>query len=281
MSGRLLMLLVLVLVGIGLFLYFNTLKKEHYVAPVLASTFDQVQLLVPRELIKSGQKLDAHLLELRVFPSHLVPEDALTIISSNESFYALAPLPVGIPVSRRSVSSTAQAALNPVLSSIPKGMRAMAVRVDATTAVEGGAGSGSVVDVLLIESKHTILVAEDVKILSAERSTTPIDNSNAPAVPSTVTLLVSQEQCLAINTAIPRGRLALVLKGSEDHTAWSRRIMSYESLSPSLGRGRSKVAGVVIADSQKYALVDGRWTVSTSIPAGFFYSQQELKDERE
>jgi pilus assembly protein CpaB len=275
------LILILALVGITAYAYFNTLKKEPYRPPALAATFDQVQLLVPKDLIKAGQKLESLSLELRGFPSHLAPVDALTILSSDESLYALASLPVGAPISRKSLSSNSQAALNPVLSSIPKGMRAMAVRVDATTAVEGWAGSGSVVDLLLIESKKTILVAEDVRILSAERSTTPIDSSGAPEVPSTVTLLVTQEQCLAINTAIPRGRLALVLKGSEDRTVWSRRIMSYESLSPSLGQGLAKVAGVVIANNQKYALVDGRWTVSASIPAGFFYSQQELSDERE
>lgn len=77
------------------------------------------------------------------------------------------------------------------------------MRVDATSSVEGWAGSGSLVDVLLIQKDRTTVVAEKVKVLSSERSSSPVEGGASPSVPSTATLLVTQEQCLAINTAIP------------------------------------------------------------------------------
>ena len=107
------------------------------------------------------------------------------MINKLQNSYALVSLPANYPVSLSSISANQNSVANPVLSQIPQGMKAMTVRVDATTAVEGWAGSGSSVDLLLIEKEQTLLIAENVKILSAERSVQPVDQVT-PNIPSTV-----------------------------------------------------------------------------------------------
>ena len=44
---------------------------------------------------------------------------------------------------------------------------------------------------VLVEQSQTTVIAEKVKVLSAERSVTPVEGSEAPSVPSTITLLVT------------------------------------------------------------------------------------------
>jgi Flp pilus assembly protein CpaB len=159
-------------------------------------------------------------------------------------------------------------------------MRAMTVKVDATSAVEGWARSGSIVDVLLVEKARTTVVAEQVRVISAERSLSPTDTSKGgsaagPSVPSTVTLLVTQEQCLAINTAVPLGKIAFALRSSKDDERWRDTHFSSDDLAESKKPHSSvHIGGVVTFGSglerKSYALVDGAWVPSDSVPKGFF-----------
>jgi Flp pilus assembly protein CpaB len=157
-------------------------------------------------------------------------------------------------------------------------MRAMTLKVDATAAVEGWAGSGTVVDVLLVEKDRTTVVAEKVRVLSAERSVSPVDSGGTPLVPSTVTLLVSQEQCLAINTAIPRGRIAFALRSGSDEDVWGDPIFTAERLKGGavIAEERASISGYALirggAGQKAYALANGRWVRAETIPEGFAIS---------
>jgi Flp pilus assembly protein CpaB len=240
--------------------------------------FNSEQILVPKVTIQVGQKLTSDLFELTAFPQHLLPRNALYSLDS-ELLFATASLPVGVPVSRDSLSKDPAKAVNPMLARIPRGMRAMTVRVDATSAVEGWAGSGSIVDVLLVEKEQTILITESVQILSAERSLEPVDDKGSPSIPNTVTLLVSPEQCLSISTAIPRGRLSLVLRGASDTEPWERRSLQASKLMPGSTAESRKVSGVLVSEGQQFALVDGKWIHSISIPEGFLFAGQEKNED--
>lgn len=150
----------------------------------------------------------------------------------------------------------------------------MTVSVDATAAVEGWARSGSIVDVLLVEKAKTAVVAEKVKVISAERSLSPVEASGAATVPSTVTLLVTQEQCLAISTAVPLGRITFALRSSRDSGSWRDTHFAPEDLAPAEAPSpRAKVEGVVAfggtGSRQRFALVQGAWLPADDVPSGF------------
>jgi Flp pilus assembly protein CpaB len=169
---------------------------------------------------------------------------------------------------------------------IEPGKRAMTVQVDAMAAVEGWVDSGSFVDVLLIEDKSTIVVAENVRVLSAERSIVP-QQQEVPRVPTTVTLLVTQDQCLAINTAVPRGRISFALRRPSDDGAWRSSVYRAEDLrrQDSSAQRQASIAGFasILEDGKRYsyALADGQWIKSEITPDGFFTHKKNLEQRKE
>jgi Flp pilus assembly protein CpaB len=145
----------------------------------------------------------------------------------------------------------------------------MSVRVDETTSVEGWVTSGTIVDVLMVNSERTAVIAESVKVLSAGKSATS-SKGESSSTPNTVTLLVTQEQCLSINTAQKQGSIALVLRGNEDEASWSRQSLSAANLNGK-GKGSRPINGTATiidkkkGDSQTFVLIDRNWTaVETS-----------------
>lgn len=248
-------------------------------APVVVGEFDTVSVPVPANFVPAGTKTKDIVLKQVAFPKHQVPDNALLSVQSVLEGVTVAPLPANLPLFRENFSLVATAQ-NPVVERIPPGMRAMTVRVDATAAVEGWAGSGAIVDVLLVEKDRTTVIAERVKILSAERSVAPVDGTSAPNVPNTVTLLVTQEQCLAINTASPRGRLAFALRSLSDDEAWRDTLFTAERLHGARANTevRANINGYVSvqgADKKNsFALANGKWVRTDSVPEGFLVARE-------
>lgn len=246
-------------------------------SPTVVASFDTVAVPVPVEPVPEGVRVRTIRFKKVAYPRHQLPEGALLDISPVLEGITAAPLPAHLPLFRENVTLTTPG--NPVTERIPHGMRAMTLKVDATAAVEGWAGSGTVVDILLIERDRSTVVAEKVRILSAERSVSPVDGSGAPLVPNTVTLLVSQEQCLAINTAIPRGRIAFALRSGLDEERWSDTVYTAERLSGGdiLADTRDTVSGYASIRGEKedtaFALTNGRWVRAKVVPDGFMVAR--------
>ena len=254
-------------------------KQEEKQQPAIVAEFDTVMLPVPARPVPAGTKVEDIILKTVAFPRHQLPEGALTSVDRISGAVAATALPAHLPLFEANFSM-ASPGTNPVLERIPPGMRAMTIRVDATSAVEGWAGSGSVVDVLLIEKDRTSVIAEKVKILSAERSVSPVEGASAPSVPSTVTVLVSQEQCLAINTAIPLGRIAFALRSNRDEEGWEDAVFTSEKLKGGTVSAAEKetVTGYVAlrgdGNARAYALSNGKWIRTEVVPRGFLAGEQ-------
>lgn len=245
---------------------------------ITVSQYDMVIVPVPAAAVAAGTRVREIKFKNLPYPKHQLPAGAITDISAVADSVAIAPLPANVPLFHENLNREGHVS-NPVLENIPAGMRAMTVRVDATSSVEGWAGSGSYVDLLLVEKDRTTVVAEMVKILSAERSVSPVEGSAAPSVPSTATLLVTQEQCLAINTAVPLGKIAFALRSSGDKERWLSTQYTSESLK---GGALIKDVGSVItgylssqADGEKrsFALTDGKWIETEVVPEGFLVNK--------
>jgi Flp pilus assembly protein CpaB len=247
-------------------------------APIVGG-FDLVSVPVPVEYVPAGTPVSEIKFKQVQYAKHQIPEGALTDLKSLGSSFAVAALPANLPLFRDNFDSSARS-LNPVIERIPAGMRAMTVNADAVTSVEGWAGAGAVVDVLLIESGRTTVVAEQVMILSAERSTASGRVVSAPSVPKTVTLLVTQDQCLAINTAIPLGKISFALRSVGDREQWRNQRYSAERFKAQNAQKseKSHITGVISFDvdeeKRRFALVDGRWIASDVLPDGFLLSEE-------
>ncbi len=231
----------------------------------IVGEFDTVNLPVPSAYVPTGTRLKDIKFREVAFPRHQVPKNAIDDISPHLEAVTIAPLPANLPIFAANFT-LAGTRSNPVIERIPTGMRAMTVRVDATSAVEGWATSGSIVDVLLVQNAQTKVIAEKVKIISAERSLEPKEGTSEEAIPRTVTLLVTQEQCLAINTAIPLGKIAFALRGQSDDGIWNDTTYTSNQLNGTVASssGVTGVSGFAsVKDDQgrekKFALSDGRW----------------------
>ncbi len=244
--------------------------------PVVVAEFDTVNIAVPAAPVATGTKLKDVRFTTMAFPRHQVPPGAITDISLVLDAVAAAPLPASFPIFQSNLAR-ADSLTNPVIEQIPSGMRAMTINVDATSSVEGWAGSGALVDVLLVEKDRTSVIAEKVRILSAERSVTPIEGSNTPTVPSTVTILVTQEQCLAINTAIPLGRIAFALRSTTDDERWLDTRFTAERLKGGtvIKDNKGTITGYAsVGKGSSFALSDGKWVPTDVIPSGFLPSKE-------
>lgn len=257
--------------------------------PMIVAEFDTVAVPVPVEPIPIGTPLRKVQFKNVRYPKHQLPDGALVDLEPFMDSVNTAPLPASLPVFTGNLSLTALKT-NPVLEQISEGLRAMTIKVDATSAVEGWAATGSLVDVLLVTPDKTLVVAERVKVLSTERSTTPLEGAHTPNVPSTATLLVTQDQCLAINTAIPMGKIALVLRGIKDHKSWTNTSYSKEQLKrqgqndtnfPRTINGVVEVKGAPNDSfkSRSFALTDGRWVRTKAHPDGFLINREADENE--
>ena len=243
--------------------------------PASARKSETVNVPVPVRPVAAGTPLKQIALKFVAFPVEQVPVGALLNTIDQADAVALVALPAEQPLLAVNFSGPG-AGTNAVIERIPPGMRAMTVKVDATSAVEGWAGSGSIVDLLLVEKNRTSVIAEGVKILSAERTVSPVEGNAAPNVPSTVTLLVTQEQCLAINTAIPLGRIAFALRGSSDPDNWERSVFTSSNLKLAGRDGEPsdiKVRGVITMREgeaeRAFALAGDKWIPTDVVPDGF------------
>jgi Flp pilus assembly protein CpaB len=242
--------------------------------------FNVVEVPVPDRPVGAGISIRDVPVRLEKFPEHQLPHGVVRDIGRVRDSITLVALPGGLPILDVNLG-TGEEASNPLVGRIPPGMRAMTVRVDVTSAVEGWARSGSVVDVLLVEKNGTKVVAERVKIISTERSLSgAVSLDPTSAIPNTVTLLVTQEQCLAINTAVAVGKIAFALRSGADGESWRDGDFDAADLSDRKGKkGKPKVEGVLSMGrgdaKRRYALVEGTWMPADSMPSGFFVHQGE------
>ena len=182
---------------------------------------DVVMVQVPARAVARGEKLSDVAFATIKWPKSRVSSEYITDPAPYRTSSALTPLPKLLPVPV-SALTTASFDSNHVTSAIPAGMRGITVRVDAESAVEGWAQSGNYVDVYLVRAGRsgelrTKVIAEDIRILSTERSAQPAASEQmAPKAPTTATLLVTQDQALKIKTAANLGRLTFALRGTDD-----------------------------------------------------------------
>jgi pilus assembly protein CpaB len=249
---------------------------------VFVPEFNVVEIPVPDRPVGAGVVIRDVPIRYEKFPEHQLPRGVVRDIARVRDSVTLVALPGGLPIVGVNLGAPDEAS-NPLVGRIPPGMRAMTVRVDATAAVEGWARSGSVVDVLLVEKGKTTVVAEQVKIISSERSLSSHTVEGASAIPSTVTLLVTQEQCLAINTAVAVGKIAFALRSGSDADRWRDTDFAATDLSYNDGsKTRAQVSGVVTvgegASKRHFALVNGAWIPSDSVPTGFFVNKEAERE---
>lgn len=239
---------------------------------------DFVMLPTPSRNVAKGENLSAVSFTFIKWPKSRVTDEYIRELSALRDGYAVTFLAKSAPISVTAVSSNASD-INQVIEGIPQGMRAITVKVDAESAVEGWAQSGNYVDVILVRTggdgeKSTgyegKVIAENIKILSAGRVAEPTKaDKGAPKAPSTVTLLTTQEDALRIKMAVNMGKITFSLRGARDQGRTLALNMDQRSL---LGRERltetkTEIRGIAKGpDGKTYVLgPESRWIENSAI----------------
>lgn len=227
------LVVALVFLSIGLIFSSEEARTDIQQPARVTADYETLPLPVPTRIIARGEKISDVEFRIDNWPKASVKESYLTQIDTSSSLYALAALPAGYPISSTAVSSSV-VDMNAVAEGIPAGMRAITVKVNLESAIEGWALPGNSVDVIVVRSSESAqllsnIIAENVKILSAGRSTEA--SANSGRVPTTVTLLVSQEDALKIKTAENLGKITFAMRGLGDSAPVQIRSVNQKDLS--------------------------------------------------
>lgn len=213
--------LLLVLLGsIGTILALAP-SKEPEAAPVVVqeTKIDIAKVLIPAKQIEPGTVLEPSLFRIEERPRNVVPARAIGNPDELLGTYARTLIVPDQPLTADYVTK-----LKPnsaITANIPEGFRAVTIRVDERSSVEGWARPGARVDVVwatVIRGEQTVsTIVFNAKVLSAERQTEggAAGNPNQ-ATPATVTLLVGVDDATKIQLASTAGTLSLSLRGDRD-----------------------------------------------------------------
>ncbi len=188
------------------------------------SSFGTVVLIAPTTRVPKGTKLTKSYLREIHWPRDQVPEGALRHIEDVEGMFSNGSMQANQPILRSSIAvSPPSFGIGELL---PPGHRAVTIRVDAISGVEGWARAGAHVDVFLtyVDQREgqtkTRIAVEDAIVLSyggnPNKQRDRDGMQSHQEIATTVTLAVPLEDSLKIQTASAMGQITLALRNSND-----------------------------------------------------------------
>ena len=257
--GGLALVFMVILLLLG-YMYINSQKvvntpqeQQPTEVQVVAPVEKDVTIIVPLQDIQQGTQLQPSMFKKVSKPESMVDERAIRDFEGINMMYSKTVLVANAPVMQDFVQNSKPA----VVFNIPPNYRAVTIRVNATSSVEGWARAGSKVDVNWISIVHgkrcLTTIVQCAKVLSAEREL----NNNNPhaAVPSTITLLVTAADAKKIQLAeAGQGQLSLDLRGDDAACIIDDKRGTYcEGDTPNDGPEKPKAcSNIVIVDGRKW-----------------------------
>lgn len=176
-----------------------------------------VDVLVPIQKVDAGTPLEPAMFRREARPQVGVTNRVIKDFEEIKGTYARSLIVPGQPLYRDYVTNVRPT--NALTANIPEGFRAVTIRVDARSGVEGWARPGAKVDVVWASRINgqpgVTVIVQNAKVLSAERDLDAATKPGQP-VPSTVTLLVTANDANKIQLATTTGSLSLSLRGDND-----------------------------------------------------------------
>jgi len=190
-------------------------------------TADDQKVFVVIKDIPLGEIVAPEMLRMEKWPKDKVPEGAISSIEQFEGRRTKTKLYAGeVLMERKLFQKGAGGAADDL---IPKGYRAVAVKVDAVSGFHDMLSPGSRVDVMVylryapeqgIHETTTRCILQDIKVFAVNDTLLP-DSKDQSSKSSgyrerTVSLLVTPEQAAALTLASEMGRIRLVLRSPDD-----------------------------------------------------------------
>lgn len=203
--------------------YQNELARERAAAAKIIKTVD---VFAAKRPLAYGERILKEDVQLVKWPADFLPEgvfqteDELFPDGENELRVVLRAMEKNEALMAVKVSEPGEGA--GITSLLGRGMRAFAIKVDATSGVSGFLRPGDSVDVYWTgnvsrsEGEITKLIETSVKIVAVDQ-TANSDNIGA-SIARTITVEASPQQVASLAQAQSSGRLTLALVGAQDDT---------------------------------------------------------------
>lgn len=196
----------------------ETMNASRATASAPDPAAELVSVVVAGRDIPFGQPIQAQMLQILAWPRSALPPGAMTDINQ------LLPQP-GMPP-RRATRAMAQGELLlasklsdfgekvTIVQTLGENTRAMAIKVDATTAVGGFVTPGDSVDILMTQGDgqtlRAITILQNIRILGVDQQAD--EQNDTPGIAKTVTVEVTPEQGQTLALAQKAGTLSLSLR---------------------------------------------------------------------
>jgi pilus assembly protein CpaB len=177
-----------------------------------------VNVVVAATDIPYGQTIQPQMLQVISWPIEALPPGAMTEIANLVAQPGQAPrrakraLAQGELIVASKVSEYGEKVT--IVQSLGENTRAMAIKVDAETAVGGFVTPGDTVDILLTQGSDSqmraVTILQNIRIVGVDQESD--EQSDAPEVARTVTVEVSPEQGQKLALAQKAGTLSLTLR---------------------------------------------------------------------
>lgn len=215
----------------------STAANQPAPAVIQEPQIETTDVLVPVQKIEQGSALEPSMFRKEQRPKVGLSVGIIRDFEQVQGFYAASMIVPDQPLHQEYVTKVRP--INQITERIPEGYRAVTIRVDAKTSVEGWVAPGTRVDVVwatLIGGKQAIqVIVENALVLSADKVAQGAQAQNAAPAPSTITLQVATEDAKKIQLASISGSLSLSLRGDRDTgRAASTAPLTVDAL---LGRG--------------------------------------------
>jgi len=239
-------------------------QKETIIKEVPAE-IEMVEVLLPIQSIEAGRSLKPSMFRKDTRPKQGMSTRVVRDFEEIKGHYSRSMIVMDAPLVLDYITNVKPS--SELTASIPDGYRAVTIRVDAQSAVEGFARPGAHVDVIWTTTadrgeRTVVTIVHNAKVLSAESSTeSDVEASNnAITIPNTVTLLVTAKDAQKIQLARSSGSLSMVLRGDADVKIGETSNLTTRDLLGIANRTDSgeKVDGTIILDGKKCKIVEGK-----------------------
>lgn len=181
-----------------------------------------VTLYATAKYIRAGSRINDNDFHEVLWPKNSVPKGAIRNKSNLVGKYAKNDISQGIPLEQKQLVGEKRYVALP----ITPGMRAVTIKIDSQSGLEGWANPGSRVDVsLTYVNKNELtskVIVQNAKVLSFDGDLRPafekfgIANNGRATSGKTITLEVSPGDALKIQTSKRVGSLNLLMRAPED-----------------------------------------------------------------
>jgi pilus assembly protein CpaB len=184
---------------------------------------NKVSVLVARMEIEAGAEITDTNVVFEDRPIENVPQEAVTSVEQYAKRATTVRLFPGELVLQAKLG---EPGVLGVAAQIPKGMRVVAVPVNATSSISGLVAAGNKVDIVLtyaihkagVQYKKSKTILTNIEIFSVDkvRHNDSPDAAKQSAKPENVSLLVTPQQAQTLSFATQKGQLQLTLRSTSD-----------------------------------------------------------------